>query len=147
VASPEDLFAEARFDMVVGRYVLIFQDEPASLLSAAARLVKPQGVIAFHEIDDADDFVAYPEVPSWTQANQLLMTSFRNLFPNPDVPGRLVACFSQAGLAAPNLFCEVIVGDGEHSPIPAWLADSVRTMLPQIIEHGWAHKARSISAS
>src|SRR5689334_14888195 len=50
IASPEDLADEERFDMVVGRYVLIFQDDPASFVRASARLAKPSGVIAFHEI-------------------------------------------------------------------------------------------------
>jgi hypothetical protein len=31
---------------------------------ASARLVKPGGILAFHEVDDADDFAASPEVPS-----------------------------------------------------------------------------------
>jgi ubiquinone/menaquinone biosynthesis C-methylase UbiE len=105
VASPEELLGEERFDMVIGRYVLIFQDDPASLLRVAARLAKPSGTIAFHEIDDADDFAAIPAVPSWTRANRWVMSAFRRLFPSFDVPGRMVECFFQAGLAAPNLFC------------------------------------------
>ena len=43
-----------------------------------------------------DDFAALPEVPLWKQANDWLMSSLRSLLPNPDVPGRLVECFSQA---------------------------------------------------
>ena len=138
IASPEDLPDEDRFDMVVGRYVLIFQEDPVSFLRASARLAKPCGVIAFHEIDDADDFAAFPEVPAWTKTNRWLMSALRHMLPSPDVPGRLVECFFRAGLCAPNLFCEVITGDGERSPIPRWLAGAVRTLMPQIIEHGWA---------
>jgi 2-polyprenyl-3-methyl-5-hydroxy-6-metoxy-1,4-benzoquinol methylase len=55
----------ASFDIVIGRYVLIFQDDVASFLRASARLAKPGGIVAFHEIDDADDFAALPEVPLW----------------------------------------------------------------------------------
>ena len=138
IASPEELPDEELFDIVIGRYVLIFQDDPASFVRASARLAKSSGAIAFHEIDDADDFTAFPEVPSWTQANNCLMSALRHMLPSPDVPGRLVECFSKAGLGAPNLFCEVIAGDGERSPIPRWLAGAVRTLMPQIIEHGWA---------
>jgi hypothetical protein len=53
------------------------------------RLVKPAGIVAFHEIDDADDFTALPEVPFWKQANDWLMSALRSLLPHPDVPGRL----------------------------------------------------------
>jgi SAM-dependent methyltransferase len=138
IAWPEELPDEERFDMVIGRYVLIFQDDPASFLPASARLAKPTGAIAFHEIDDADDFATIPEVPCWTQANNWLMGTLRRMLPSPDVPGRLMECFSQAGLGAPNLFCEVIAGDGERSPTPRWLAGAMRTLMPQIIEHGRA---------
>lgn len=141
-ASPEDLSDHERFDIVIGRYVLIFQDDPAAFLRASVRLVKSSGVVAFHEIDDADDFSALPEVPSWTEANAWAMRGFRRMLPNPDAPGRLVEWFSRAGLAAPNLFCEVIIGDSEHSPIPRWLAGAVRTLAPHIIAHGWASEAQ-----
>ncbi len=138
VASPDDASDKASFDVVMGRYVLIFQDDVASFLRASARLVKPGGILAFHEIDDADDFAALPEVPLWKQANDWLMSALRSLLPNPDVPGRLVDCFSQAGLGVPVLFCEVPIGDGEQSPIATWLAETLRTLLPQIIQRGWA---------
>jgi len=138
VTSPNDTLDAAPFDVVIGRYVLIFQDDVASFLRASARLVKPGSTLAFHEIDDADDFAALPEVPLWQQANDWLMSALRSLLPNPDVPGRLVDCFSRAGLGAPVLFCEVPIGDRERSPIATWLAETLRTLLPQIIQRGWA---------
>jgi len=138
VTSPDDTLGAASFDVVIGRYVLIFQDDVASFIRASARLVKPGGFVAFHEIDDADDFAALPEVALWKQANDWLMMALRSLLPNPDVPGRLVDSFSQAGLGAPALFCEVPIGDGERSPIATWLAETIRTLLPQIIQRGWA---------
>ena len=58
VTSPDDALDTASFDVVIGRYVLIFQNNVASFLRASARLVKPGGILAFHEIDDADDFAA-----------------------------------------------------------------------------------------
>ena len=69
--------------------------------------MKPGGIVAFLEIDNADDFTALSEVPLWKQANGWLMSALRSLVPNPDVPGRLVDCFSQADLGSPVLFCEV----------------------------------------
>jgi SAM-dependent methyltransferase len=137
-ARAEDLPPDASFDLVVGRYVLIFQEDPAALLRLAARLAGPSGVIAFHEIDDDDDFMAVPAVPAWTRANAWATRSFRRLFPSFDVAGRMVECFHEAGLAAPNLSCTVVCGDGAGSPIPGWLAGVVRTLLPQIVANGWA---------
>jgi SAM-dependent methyltransferase len=138
VTSPDEALNAASFDVVIVRYFLIFQDYVPSFIRASARLVKPGGIVAFHEIDDADDFASLPEVPLWKQANDWLMSALRSLLPNPDVPGRLVDCFSQAGLGTPVLFCEVPIGDGERSPMATWLAETLRTLLPQIIQRGWA---------
>ena len=98
----DDTLDAASFDVVIGRYVLIFQDDVTRFIRASARLVKPGGIVAFHEIDDADDFAALPEIPLWKQANDWLMSALRSLLPNPDVPGRLVDCFSQAGSRRPG---------------------------------------------
>ncbi len=138
LTSDDDTLDAASFDVVIGRYVLIFQHDVTSFIRASARLVKPGGVVAFHEIDDADDLAALPEVPLWKQANDWLTRALRSLLPNPDVPGRLVDSFRQAGLGVPVLFCEVPIGDGERSPIATWLAETLRTLLPQIIQRGWA---------
>jgi hypothetical protein len=94
-------------------------------------------MVAFHEIDVADDFGALPVVPLWKQANHWL-SALRSLLPNPDVAGRMVDCFSKAGLGVPFLFCEVPIGDGERSPIATWLTETLRTLLPQIIQKDWA---------
>ncbi len=46
-----EAFADAEpFDAVIGRYVLIHQTDPATLIRAAASLVRPGGVVAFHEL-------------------------------------------------------------------------------------------------
>jgi SAM-dependent methyltransferase len=138
VNSLDDNLGTESFDVVIGRYVLIFQDDVTSFIRASARLVKPGGILAFHEIDDADDFTAVPEVPLWKQANDWLMSALRSLLPNPYVAGRLVDCFSQAGLGSPGLFCEAPIGDGERSKIATWLVETLRTLLPQIVERGCA---------
>jgi ubiquinone/menaquinone biosynthesis C-methylase UbiE len=138
VNSPHDALHMAPFDIVVGRYVLIHQEDVPSFIRASAKLVKPGGIVAFHEIDDADDFAVLPEIPVWTQANAWLMSALRSLLPNPDVAGKLVDIFSQAGFGAPALFCEVPIGDGAQSPLATWLAETLRTLLPQIIQRGWA---------
>src|SRR5215510_12318744 len=55
--------------------------------------------------------------------------------PSPDVAGRLVACFTEAGLPSPHLFCECVVGD-PTSLIARWLALTYRAMLPHIVRLG-----------
>ena len=51
------------FDCVIGRYVLVHQSDPIDFLRTAARLVRPGGIIAFHEVDFAGGFNSLPAFP------------------------------------------------------------------------------------
>src|SRR5258708_16152813 len=44
VTSPDDTLDAASFDIVIGRYVLIFQGDVASFLLASARLANPRAI-------------------------------------------------------------------------------------------------------
>jgi 2-polyprenyl-3-methyl-5-hydroxy-6-metoxy-1,4-benzoquinol methylase len=59
------------FDAVIGRCVLIHQADPVALLRSAASLVRPGGVVAFHEIDGDGRFQSLPIVPLWQQEGEL----------------------------------------------------------------------------
>ena len=46
---------DQKFDAIIGRYVLCFQPDPVSLVRSIAALLKPGGVLLFHEPDRALD--------------------------------------------------------------------------------------------
>jgi hypothetical protein len=46
--------------------------------------------------------------------------------------------FAAVGLPCPKMFCEVPVGGGAPSPIYAWFAEGIRSVLPQIAQMGMA---------
>ena len=50
VSSVEASSSTEPFDIVIGRYVLMYQPAPAALIRAASRHVRSGGVVAFHEI-------------------------------------------------------------------------------------------------
>ena len=136
---PLDTFSDPDlFDCVVGRYVLIHQADPIDFLRKAARLVRPGGIIAFHELDIAGAFNSRPRVWRWDAAGNLILAAFREALPQHDSANRLIEHFSNAGLPAPNLFREMLVGGGASSPLYAWLADTMRSVWPQLVEMGIA---------
>jgi ubiquinone/menaquinone biosynthesis C-methylase UbiE len=136
---PLDAFSDPDlFDCVVGRYVLIHQADPIDFLRTAARLVRPGGIIAFHEIDIAGAFNSWPRVWRWDAAGNLILAAFRDALPQHDSANRLFEHFSNAGLPAPNLFREMLVGGGTSSPLYAWLADLMRSVWPHLVEMGIA---------
>jgi hypothetical protein len=44
--------------------------------------------------------------------------------------------FLQAGLPCPELFAEMPVGGGTNSPIYKWLAETLRSLMPRLLELG-----------
>lgn len=51
-----------RFDAVIGRFVLVYQQNPAAVLRSAAALLRPGGVLCFEEIDLTYTW-SYPSSP------------------------------------------------------------------------------------
>jgi ubiquinone/menaquinone biosynthesis C-methylase UbiE len=62
-ASVESFSSQETFDLVIGRYIVIHQSDPIGFLRAAARLVRPGGSIAFHELRLLQRFDSLPRVP------------------------------------------------------------------------------------
>jgi SAM-dependent methyltransferase len=121
------------FDAVIGRYVLIHQADPAALIRAAAGLVRPGGVVAFHELSIRGPLVqSLPSVTLWQQAGEWIRLAFQAVAPHHDAGGRLIELFSRAGLPQPTLSCDRPVGGGEDSPLYAWVAGTVESVIPQL---------------
>jgi 2-polyprenyl-3-methyl-5-hydroxy-6-metoxy-1,4-benzoquinol methylase len=129
-----EAFAEAEpFDAVIGRCVLIYQTDPAALIRAAAGLVRPGGVVAFHELCIRRQCLqSLPRVSLWEQAGEWIPVAFQAVAPNHDAGGRLIEHFRRAGLSQPILFCESPVGGGEDSPLIAWMASTLESVVPQL---------------
>jgi ubiquinone/menaquinone biosynthesis C-methylase UbiE len=135
-ASVETFSPDEPFDLVIGRYVLIHQSDPLGFLRAAARLVRPGGCLAFHEIRLLQMFDSQPPVPLWQLAVNLIQMACQSGLPHYDVSSRLIEYFSEASLPEPDLFCETLVGGGIDSPLYAWAAETVRSFLPQLAKMG-----------
>ncbi|MBM0259529.1 class I SAM-dependent methyltransferase [Micromonospora sp. 4G55] len=118
------------FDAVVGRWVLQYIPNPGALLRRARGWLRPGGIVAFQEIDLSSPPRTYPAGPLHEQV--LAWTT-----PPPGVPGpdremglKLFKVFLEAGLQAPQLRRDVPVGGGPAWPGYAYLAATVRSLLP-----------------
>jgi ubiquinone/menaquinone biosynthesis C-methylase UbiE len=135
-ASVEEFSADEPFDLVIGRYILVHQPEPVALLNNAARLVRPGGKLAFHEVGMDDDTRSFPCVPLWDLTANLVRTALKSSIPNYRGADRLVEHFSEAGLPHPHLFCEKLMGGSADSPLYGSLAELVQTLHPQMKRMG-----------
>jgi SAM-dependent methyltransferase len=129
----------APFDAAIGRYVLVHQPDPVAMIRRVTSAVRPGGVIAFHELPlyHPNTFQALPRVDLFDRISSATTAVFDATVASPDVAGRLVNCFEEAGLPSPHLIWECIVGD-YASPIARWLALSYRSMLPHVTRLGLA---------
>jgi SAM-dependent methyltransferase len=118
------------FDAVVGRWVLQYMPDPVAVLRRARGWLRPGGIVAFQEIDLSIPPRAWPAGP----LHELLAAWST---PPPGAPGpdpqmglRLFPTYLQAGLPAPRLRHDMPAGGGPGWPGYAYVADTVRSLLP-----------------
>ena len=138
-ASVEAFNDGALFDLVIGRYILMYQSDPAALLRAAAHHVKPDGSVAFHELRLRQECHSVPNVPVFELIDKLIRMAFSGALPTYDAGDRLIQHFWDAGLPQPKLFCETPIWSGADAPW-GWLVDTLRSLLPQLHRMGIALK-------
>jgi ubiquinone/menaquinone biosynthesis C-methylase UbiE len=138
--SAEALTTRVPFDFAIGRYVLVHQPDPASLIRAIAKNVRPGGVVAFHEpglYDTRNQTV--PPIALWSKVFDWIYTALRSVITHPDAGARMAGHFHEAGLKrTPTLFCEIPIGGGAQSPLIGWVVHSLRSLTPQLEKIGVA---------
>jgi SAM-dependent methyltransferase len=133
VATDDDIPIATPFDAAFGRNVLPHQRDPVAMIRRAASAVRAGGVVAFHEFAayPPNRFQAFPSVALYDQVAAAMNACLVATVASPDVAGRLVACFVEAGLPSPHLFCECVIGDST-SLVARWLALTYRSILPHV---------------
>jgi SAM-dependent methyltransferase len=97
------------FDAVVGRYVLMYQTEPAATLRALTSRLRPGGVIVFHELDWGG-VRSSPPASTYDQCCQWVIDALRQGGANPYMGTKLYSAFIQAALPAPTMLLEAPIG-------------------------------------
>jgi ubiquinone/menaquinone biosynthesis C-methylase UbiE len=140
IESPVDAFYDEKpFDAVVGRFFLIHQAVPERTLTYVISLLRPGGIVAFHELRPTNDsFQSFPPSPLWDQVGKWIQTTMLNDAPYREVGGRLVKLFLDCGLLVPKVFYEGVVDHGAESPLYALHADLIRTIMPHMLRLGVA---------
>ena len=128
--DPTELAFERPFDAVVGRYVLWCQADPARMLRGLTKLLRPGGVIAFHE-PCWEAARAVPSAPLYERACHCVRETFRRLETAADMSGRLYPAFSRASLRSPKLRLQThLSGSSESREWLQAVAELVESLLP-----------------
>ncbi len=118
------------FDAVVGRFILMFLPDPLAVLRSLSHLVRPGGVVAFHELSWAPFLLLSAHLPLWSAAASLIHETFRRSGANTEMGFALHRIFQQAGLPAPTMSLEMPLGNDPE--FTRWVPDVLGSLLPQV---------------
>ena len=134
--DPAAVEIAGKFDAVVGRYVLMFNPDPAAMLRSLARRLRPGGVIVFHETD-WNGVRSAPLVPIYDQCHDWIVRTFKKLGTNPYMGHHLHAAFVRAAIPAPSMGLRALI-EGPSSDVAYFdmIAELAITMAPVMEEQG-----------
>jgi hypothetical protein len=122
------------FDAAVGRFILMYISDPIPIVHSLSRLVRPGGVIAFHEVSWGPFLKRCEPLPLCAACATLIHETFQRRGVNPEAGPNLFQVFPGAGLLAPIVKTATVLED--HRDLSEWLAGILQTMEPQIQQLG-----------
>jgi len=135
--DPAQMTFDVPFDAVVGRYVLMFQPDPVAMLRAVAKHARPQGIVVFHEPDWAGART-FPPVPIYEKCCQWIVEAIERNGVDGRMGIKLHSTFVAAGLPAPTLALEALIGGGEDIERIRFVTEIVGTLRESIERAGIA---------
>ena len=128
------------FDAVIGRFVLMYQPDPAATLRTLRRYLRPGGVIAFQEM--AMPLArSLPPGQEFGRCADWILGTFERAGFEVDMGGKLFAAFLAAGLPVPQMLAGGRVEGGAKSPVYAYMAHLMQSLLPMAERTGVATAA------
>ena len=100
------------FDAAIGRYVLCFQPDPVALLRKISGLVRPGGIVLFHE-PDRKQMRSFPPSPIYDKMSEWIDETFLRTGMDVRMGIKLYSTFLAAGLAAPTMRLHAVIGGAE----------------------------------
>jgi len=124
------------FDAVVGRWILMYLPDPVAVLRELVGRVRPGGIIAFQENDFTYPPTTFPPAPLHQQVMRWTTPPSGSGGPEQQMGSKLHQTYLDAGLQDPQLRLDAPVGGGEDWPGYAYVADTVRSLLPMLEQMG-----------
>jgi 2-polyprenyl-3-methyl-5-hydroxy-6-metoxy-1,4-benzoquinol methylase len=128
------------FDAIVGRFVLSYVPDRATVLRRLARHLRPGAIIALLEID-LPQISQTPPSDLFLQARRWTIEAFAACGAELDMGSKLYATFLQAGLPVPDMIAGTPVVGGPRSRGYDELVQALRSLLPVIERNGIANSA------
>jgi ubiquinone/menaquinone biosynthesis C-methylase UbiE len=136
--DPGEMAFDKPFDAIMGRYVLMFQPDPALMLGKLKRLLRPAGLVVFHE-PDWQATRSFPIAPLFDRCCALAKAALRHGKADTEMGTKLHLTYLQAGLPMPVMRIRSTIGAGVNARDEVHLkADLVVTLAAEIERMGLA---------
>jgi SAM-dependent methyltransferase len=131
LGDPAAMHFEGFFDAIIGRFVLMYQDDPATSLRKMMRNLRQGGLVVFQEVDSTA-CRSWPAVPVFDEAARWLIDGLRSSGARPELGLEMHSLFVDCGLPAPRMRTDAVVSGDEDSPVFRLLAEAVRSLAPTL---------------
>ena len=131
VGDPASMRFDTPFDAIIGRFVLMYQDDPATSLQNIVRNLRDGGVVAFQEAD-CTACRSWPAVPVFDEAARWLSEGLRSSGARPELGLEMHSLFLDCGLPEPRMRMDAVVSGEAESPVYELLAEAVRSLVPTV---------------
>jgi hypothetical protein len=119
------------FHAIIGRFVLMYQEDPATSLRKMMRYLCEGGLVAFQELDSTA-CRSWPRVPVFDEAARWLAEGLRSSGARPELGLEMHSLFVDCGLPAPRMRTDTLVSGEENSPVFKLLAEALRSLAPTL---------------
>lgn len=117
------------FDAAVGRFILQFLPDPVAVVRSLSRLVRPGGVIAFHEPQWTPFLTLLEPLPLSFACASLVRETLQRSGATTEMGLSLHRIYQEAGLPAPTMRVEMLLGDDPE--FTRWIFDLFCTVRLQ----------------
>jgi ubiquinone/menaquinone biosynthesis C-methylase UbiE len=132
-------FADSeKFDALVGRFILMYLPDPVAVLRHLSHHLRSGAAIAFMEPDFTVDSRILPDFPQFKACSTWVSEALRHSGARIDMGMRLYATYRAAGFV--NTATEVthLSGCGISREMADFFAETIRSILPKIVQYGIA---------
>jgi 2-polyprenyl-3-methyl-5-hydroxy-6-metoxy-1,4-benzoquinol methylase len=131
---------DQEFDAIVGRLVLLYLPEPATVLRRLSRHLRPGGIVAFHEFDMSESSQV-PQSALFAKTRGLILEAFTAGGAETDMGTKLYTTFLEAGLPPPNMNATTVVACGPTTAGYEHFMRVLRSLLPLVERYRLANVA------
>jgi SAM-dependent methyltransferase len=131
VGDLDEMQFDQQFEAIVGRFVLMYQNDPVESLRKLTEHLHPGGLAVFHELYTSA-CRSCPEIPAFDEAARWLEDALRGSGARPELGLEMHSLFLDSGLPAPGMRMDAVVSGEPESPVYDLLAEAVRSLVPTL---------------